>query len=456
MIADVSAPVRRESLATLLAMAVAVLPITGLAGVEVFGELKGSASVYVLLFTIALGIVFTPVVDVTLPRPLLLFLGILFGWILLTTVVNFDSITTSAVQGRTGLNKLVTSLMVVAFGALVAVLCAGVFASTTAVERLFARPLALAVGACVLFAVPELLTWVSESGEALYQSTTGLFHTAETELGRLPGRLVSLAFEAPDLAYFCGFALPWLLFYYRSRATSALSRTRAALPAVLCGLLLLLANSRTGLVMLVAVICAECLYWIGIRRLRWSAAAIALTVVIASGALLAISLITLGEPPAEESDVSTMSRLAILTAQLSIFAQHPIFGVGLGQFAFHTLPSLPSWAWNSYEITIWFDTQQGLAPSFNVTGRIAAELGIPGLAIWYGFWSWALLKAGAVAAQPQAPLAAVALNGALFSAAAALVAGGIGNDAFRRPETWMLIALCTTYAGRTQTCQPGR
>jgi hypothetical protein len=217
----------------------------------------------------------------------------------------------------------------------------------------------------------------------------------------------------------------------------------------------LLSNSRTGLVMLVAVVCAECLYWIGIRRLRWSAAAVALVVVIASGALMVVWLqTTMGEPPAEESDVSTMSRLALLTAQLSTFAQQPVFGVGLGQFAFHTLPSLPWWAWNSYEITSWFETQQGLAPSFNVAGRIAAELGLPGLAIWYGFWSWAFLKTGAVAAQPQAPPAAVALNAALFSAAAALVAGGIGNDAFRRPETWMLIALCATYAGRRGT--PGQ
>jgi O-antigen ligase len=408
----------------------------------------------VLLVAIAIAVLFISIDDIALPRSLFIFLTCLIGWIAITTAVNFDTVAASAYQDRTGLSKIVTSGMVLGFGVLVAVLCVAVFTAIDDVERLFVRPLAIAILMCGIFAPPELLTWISQSGDVLYQWTSGLFHTEVTEQGRVPGRLISLSFEAPDLAYFCGIAFPWLLFNYRLRTGARSSwsgAAKAAVPALLCVVLLALTNSRTGLVMLVTAIGAECLYWIGLRLLRLPFSAVALVVVAVVGTALALWLgSSFGEPPAEEADVSTMSRLALLTAQISIFADHPWFGVGLGQFAFHTLPSLPWWAWNSYEIVQWFESLPDLSPSFNVAGRISAELGVPGLVIWYGFWSWALLKTASVAAELPSGSAALALNAALFSSTASLISGGISNDAFRRPETWILMGITAVYAGTSE------
>jgi len=42
------------------------------------------------------------------------------------------------------------------------------------------------------------------------------------------------------------------------------------------------------------------------------------------------------------------------------------------------------------------------------------------------------------------------LNAALFGSIISLLAGGTSNDAFRRPETWILIAIVSLHAGRTE------
>jgi O-antigen ligase len=273
-----------------------------------------------------------------------------------------------------------------------------------------------------------------------------------TELGRSPGRLISLAFEAPDMSYFTGFACPWLLLAYRLKVSASPAwgvRAVAAVPLALCLIMLALTNSRTGVLMLAGLVAAESIFWFSLRFLRLRAVALVLMLVLlAVVAVIPWMLLRSGPPPTAD-DVSTTSRLALLGAQVAMFVHNPFFGVGLGQFGFHAVPLLPAWAWDSYEIVDWFEKLGELPPSFNVFGRLGAELGLVGLAIWYGCWGWALARV--VQAAPQLPARSplLYLNAALFANAVSLTLGGIGNDAFRRPETWVVIAITVLHAGRT-------
>ncbi len=448
--------VRREAQGALpdrlVWLAVLLLPITGLSGIGAFGELKGSATVYVLTVAILVAVA-TRFNKIEIPRPLFVFAACLLTWLVVTAAVNFEEILTSVYHGRSGFNKFTTSSAVLVFGIASAIICAMSFQRVSDVEKLFVNPLIAALIACAVFAVPEVLSWFSPVGEFLYKISTGLLHTAEHEKGRAAGRLISLAFEAPDLSYFCGFACPWALFAYRVRARnhSLLSApVLAGLPLLLGLIMLLLSNSRTGLLMLGGLIFAELVYWILMRGMRLGVLALVAAIpVFAAVAFVPWLALHNVDATLAAGDVSTTSRLALFSAQLSIFASNPVFGVGFGQFGFHAYPVLPSWAWDSYEVVNWFEMFDDLPPTFNVAGRLGAELGAPGLVIWYGFWAMAIFRIAQAAIRQRRDSSLNFLNAALLGSIFSLILGGMSNDPFRRPETWVLIAITSLYAGRT-------
>lgn len=438
-------------------LAVLVMPITGLHGIGAFGELKGSAPVYVL--TVAILVTVTTRLDkIRIPRPLFILIVSMMVWFLVSVAVNAEGIMTSTYHGRSGVNKLITSSAVLTFGMMSAVIFTTSLAHIGDIEKLFVNPLTIAIVTCAIFAVPEVLSWFSPVGEQLYKITTGLLHTSYDEKGRVVGRLISLSFEAPDLSYFCGFAAPWALFRYRLRARSRPLLNvpiAAGLPLVLCLIMLVLSNSRTGLLMLGGLVFAELVYWIGMRRLRLGAfAVIAAVPVIASIVIVPWMALSNVDAALAAGDVSTTSRLALFSAQLSIFANNPVFGVGFGQFGFHAYPVLPAWAWDSYEVLDWFEMLSELPPTFNAAGRLGSELGLPGLMIWYGFWVIAIGRIAQAALRLPRDSSLHLLNAALLGGIFSLILGGMSNDPFRRPETWILMAITALYAGRTSERTP--
>ena len=448
-------PVARAP-ALLFAAAIVVLPVTGLTGLETLGELKGSASVYVLLAAMAAFVLRERLGAVEVSRPVLALVAVLVAWLGASAAVNYEVIATSVLDERSGASKLVNASIMLGFGIVLAVVSGRLLRDPRDLRAFFVTPLALAVLVCSAFAVPELMTWVSPAATGLYDATTALFHTQETEQGRVIGRLTSITFEAPDLAYFAALSLPWLLLGYRwtrlEPPPNGHGSSRAvAILALACGLALALAsNSRTGFLMLAAFGASEGAVWLGLRRLRVPAAVftVALTACLAAVVTaLAVTLPGVGTAAVTGEDVSTITRSALLSAQFAIFADNPLFGVGFGQYGFHVQQLLPSWAWSSYEIERFFETHGELPPAFNVFGRVGSELGVPGLVIWFGFWIAAAHRAAAAAADLPARSLALAINAALLSSTVCFLVGGISTDAFRRPETWVLVAITGLYAG---------
>ncbi|GJD46956.1 hypothetical protein AFCDBAGC_4841 [Methylobacterium cerastii] len=450
---------RRSRIAiTLFALAILLLPITGLTGLDALGELKGSASVYVLLLVLVVMCFYGRLASVTLPRVLLVFIAFLTTWIVVDAALNIELIATAALGVRSGGGKFLTSSMVIGFGIAVSIVAAHILGDRHCVQTAFLRPLSWGVLLCAVFAVPELLTWVSPAMTPVYIATTALFHTVETEQGRVIGRLTSITFEAPDLAYFTATALPWLLL--GSRLTFARigehGRALAHLASVAGLVLLLLSQSRTGFLMLATIVAAETAFWVGLRRLRLPAASISIALaacIVCYVFFISHWISTISATAVANEDVSTITRSALLTAQLSIFAEHPFIGVGFGQYGFYVPDVLPSWAWSSYEIERFFETQGEFPASFNVFGRIGAELGMPGLLIWFGFWITVVHRVAASASSLPDRSFALYVNLAILSSTLTLLVGGISTDAFRRPETWILIAIVSLYAGRSGTRQ---
>ena len=74
---------------------------------------------------------------------------------------------------------------------------------------------------------------------------------------------------------------------------------------------------------------------------------------------------------------------------------------------------------------------------------------MPGLVIWYGFWMMAIIRIARAAPRLPRNSPLNFLNAALLGSIFSLILGGMSNDPFRRPETWILIAITALHAGRT-------
>ncbi len=435
----------RSLVAGLLWFAILVLPFTGLGGIGAMGEMKGSASTYVLLLAMPLFFAACFRLD-AVPKALWVFIPLLLTWIAISATANLGAIMWAEHGGRGGINKLITSLMVLGFGLSLTLLGAQFLDRPARLYRYFLVPLALSVLIAGLFAVPELLSWISDAALPLYKATTGLFQTEEEGVWRGVGRLASVSFEAPDLSYYSAFVLPWLVLGFRLarvQSSSRIGRLLFAIAFVTALALLVLSNSRTGMVMLAGWIAAELAYWTVMRHRMLPAPFIA-------AAFFAIAVIAVyfwleAAAQAPPFDISTISRLSTVLAQFGLAADHPVFGVGWGQYGFQALPYLPSWAWESFEIIWWFERETMMPPAFSVPGRLAAEIGVPGLLIWYGFWAWVMTRSASLASRLPSGSAALYINAAIIGSTCCVVVGGVSSDCFRRPETWLVMGATAAF-----------
>ena len=324
-------------------------------------------------------------------------------------------------------------------------------------RRLFLAPLVLAIIACACSpSRARIMVSLLPARPSILDHRTFSYRCERAGAHARPP--ISLAFEAPDMSYFTGFACPWLLLAYRLKvsASSAWStRALAAVPLALCLIMLLLTNSRTGILMLAGLLGAELIFWFSLRFLRLRAVALVLIFVLLAVAAAVPLILLHGGAPSNADDISTISRLALLSTQIAMFLHNPFFGVGLGQFGFHAEPLLPAWAWDSYGILNWFE-KQGASAELQ---RIQAA--VPSLDL-SDLRSGTAPGAGAVArvvqAAPQLPARSplLYLNAAVFANAVGLTLGGLSNDAFRRPEPGSsLPSRCFTPVGRRNEPKAG-
>src|SRR5208283_4032123 len=120
---------------------------------------------------------------------------------------------------------------------------------------------------------------------------------------------------------------------------------------------------------------------------------------------------------------------------LKIFAANPIVGVGLGQFAFNAVASMPSWGFLSPEVGVSFTYPEAPWPNtYSLYARLAAELGLIGLLGWVAIWS-ALIIAVCHAALTyvgfRRPVPVIAY--AIIMSCIGILVTGVTTDTFRTP-----------------------
>jgi len=134
-------------------------------------------------------------------------------------------------------------------------------------------------------------------------------------------------------------------------------------------------------------------------------------------------------------------RLAYVTAALTAFQAHPLFGVGLGASGFHIYGNMPDWALSGIpEISRQLSILSNLYPNpKNLYVRLLVETGLPGFILYVSFlftsiaYVWTNLRR----VEPVSRFLGAA---GLFSVIAVVLLG-ISQDSFAMPEMWINLGI---------------
>lgn len=441
-------------------LAVVVIPFDAVASIPALGELG-----YELSFPFfALGILLALVVCLAngsnrLTSSLALRVGAgILAVIFLSWLVNSIAIDSALVRERSGINKFATSLLVVLYGIALAWLAEQM--DEEHVATLLTRAIVWSAAIVTAYGFFEL---IGRSGplSPVFSAVDGLIHTRQNDiinawngsinyklLYQWDPRLRSVSFEPPAFGNFCGLAWPWVWF----AAVTAPPARKLRAWAVLIGLTLIIAfgGTRTGMLILgIDVTALILLRWLYAPRVptgdagavfRLALPAIAILTLLAAAAYVGSDPETLVGRVAAGDSVSNISRLGFQIAALQMFFAHPVFGVGLGQFAFHAAEFLPDWAYRSPEVAPMLYYPTGPWPAvYSLYGRLAAELGLVGLLGWVSLWLVLAWRLVGIARNRASRALGYGIEYPLVLTTFGILASGIASDTFRTPMFWIAL-----------------
>jgi len=377
-----------------LALLIFLTPITAIGGLSAFGELSSQLTSY-LVFASILYYAFVIYQDILKSSPeIKIFLISFVAAIMLSFATSISEISANNEYGRSGYDKFLSAAIVVLFGFFVLLITfrsLRIYRSSDKFGLLLARPMLWATYLNAFVGLFELSSWFIGPITPIYDLLSYyVFHTQHGFID-MPGRLRALGTEPSHLGTFAGFALPWLLAFRKTKPAPY------TLAIILVTLIAALSTSRTAYVSLLIV---YALYW-PLKLLISRNAAMTVTMLFV-GALAvnlgALLYVYLGGAAVDQSltgdgGVSNTTRSATIYAAIDMFLDNPLTGSGLGQGGFGLVKRMPSWAYRSYEISAFENSREGsTAPIFSLPARVAAEMGLAGLAALYGSLTYILYR----------------------------------------------------------------
>lgn len=437
----------------LFAIGVFLLPFDLVAGPSFFGEFSGMASFFVFLPLIALSIpllMFHPA-PYRIAAETKWFIILTFSAIIISFLVNGANIADASLRLRSGFNKALTTMTAFSFCVALMLLAARLSQNPEFYRKVLLRPTLLVLAVVFPVCIIEIGSWWIPSMDAVYEILSDFFRGGAVYYHTM-GRLQGVSGEPSFLALYMGFVLIWVLYLFIS-ARSLLGRVLGFLLFIMSITFFIMTFARTAYVLLFGMISL----WIFmplILKGRTSENMQSFSLLWSGAFFVAFCLLlllgrneTVAEFVVRGDSVSNLSRYASNYTAFGLFLDNPIFGIGLGQYAFQAQNELPSWAWKSYEIVNWFtNPDKGWPGVFSTPARISSELGVVGVVSWYlpiihlfrRLLCVTRIERVRIGGRPS--LGAALLLGMVY-----VLLYGIAQEGFRQLGAWIVLGAVSTY-----------
>lgn len=394
----------------LFSMAILAIPFNDLPLFKaLLREMGGEGAFYFLVLALCLGFLavclgYRP----RLPRNLAAYLLVFFlFWLLLSGFVNLPTILTAKAKGRWAGEKFAFQMLVLLFSMFVSLLSYNLYREKLVNLALLRRCLFIGFLIVGTYSVVELFSFIGTSwAVAIRSKIEPLLHAFEEgEISYSFGRLRSVSAEPSMLGACLGLMLPWIFSYMYTSGR----RYWLYLPVVISLLILtFLTFSRTAYIIsfFEVLFFIAIVFMIGGARDRKRTIIITTTFMVLAVCLFSYALLkfdlnkglevvsSLIGSERTSFDESTQIRLESQKIALKIAQEHPVFGVGMGQYGFWMGNYPTSGIMNTYKFRV-FISQDPRSPwpvAYNTYGRFAAEAGMPGLALWLIFITFMLVS----------------------------------------------------------------
>lgn len=369
---------------------------------KVLGELSVKASVYPFLIIISIIFFYTlknrkfylkNTMEVKI-------LAVYCLWVCISIGINFSSILGNSFKGRSGIQKLILQLMVLAFLLLIS------YSSSVVIKIKNIDLLKLRKYICFslipvgIYGFIELLNILNVVDFSFIISKTSYFIQTYFRGEVYPKGIRTVTGEVSYFGVYCAFILPWIMSYIYTEKTNK-RKILFALINVYLLILIVFSKSRTAYAITFLQVF---MYSICILIFKTSKQNKKIVIYMAIGiismffiinntviskvktdvnSVSQISISSLVKSLSDKNNMSNVARNGMQRSAVQIGLDNPFVGVGLGQYGFYAEKYLDEKAMTSDEVRRWIsEDNNAWPPVFSLFSRIIAEQGIIGVIIW--------------------------------------------------------------------------
>ena len=239
------------------------------------------------------------------------------------------------------------------------------------------------------------------------------------------GRVRGVSAEASYLGMYCAFIFPWLLSYLYIHTTK-LKQILSSISLLFLTLVVVTTKSRTATILLIfELVCITGLFLLFYKNIKAKIMTLSITIILGVSLVLYPTLIdkvttycnnrtSVSESPtdepektdnknqsntssqynvstiissvADDNNLSNIARSAMQNSALKIGIDNPIFGVGIGQFAFNFSDYIKESDLRSHEVQVWLDNENPVwPPVHSLYHRFVSETGFIGALLYICF-----------------------------------------------------------------------
>ncbi len=373
------------------------LPFNSWEGIEEFGEFKRESSAIFLLvgfFVLSFEIMYKGKITIPYKNYVFKIVLIFLGWCILSTVLNAPSVLNVYYKQTSGVMRFIRQYFAL-------MLSCGLFFLVYwyAINKMTNQQILLSIRKVFFFSF--IVVSIYGFLEILY--TVFGFYPAYSILrvfdyfpfteydSDINGRVSSVCWEPPALATYLITIAGWMFSYILTN-----KGIKKYIPTILVLLLTYYSGSRTALIVIFIQLIVFLSIILNKNQKIKSLLYLASTVVLFTSFIFISNgekIISNIEKKIESLDfkgnlktnISNQSRFGIQYANLVVFSENPIVGVGFGQQGFHAINHYPGWAKkNNYEFEqIYLNKNNpSFPPGYNIYIRLLAETGIVGFILF--------------------------------------------------------------------------